>query len=339
MKRRVEEVEFGEYDDYYCGNVYNFLDRDKAVILAKKCDTFLKNNGFKKFRKVIINSEFPAEEHRETWYIAADVCKLLGITNTSRAVKNFDLDEKRKVRLRLRGGWYNIVSEAGVYRLVKECRKPEAKKFQDYYYKYILPDIAVNGYKTFTPVIEDYIASHPKYSKMSIKKLRAFRKQIDMEIIKDEISTFCYLVKNRSFNKKRNGRSVSSMSDAEFKEHAENCRLGHLAATRCVMSVAFPLMYKCDLYELEVCNNGYMGINEIRRTYSQYGWVTTYYPIHKVYYSFESDKDCLTWSVDTLWFKGDMYDVFELLNAGGDIKKLHVKQNVSSTGVILKGVN
>lgn len=333
---KSQEFEFGKSDDYYCGNFYNFLDKDKAVILAKKCDTFLKNNGFKKFRKVIINSEFDSDNYRETWYIAADVCKLLGITNTSRAVKNFDIDEKRKVRLRLRGGWYNIVSEAGVYRLVKECRKPEAKKFQDYYYKYILPDIAVNGYKTFTPVVDNYIASHPKYSKMSVKKLRALHKQIDKEILQSEINTFCFFMQNKSFNK--SGRSISSMSKAEFEKHLENCRLGKLAVTRCAMIVAFSLMYKCDLYEIEECNSGYMGMSEIRRTYSKYGWVSTYYPIHKMYYSLESD-DCLTWSVDTLWFKGDMYDVFDLLNVGGDIKKLHVKQNISSTGVILKGVN
>lgn len=79
FKMKSQEFEFGKSDDYYCGNFYNFLDKDKAVILAKKCDTFLKNNGFKKFRKVIINSEFDSDNYRETWYIAADVFDLLNV--------------------------------------------------------------------------------------------------------------------------------------------------------------------------------------------------------------------------------------------------------------------
>ena len=343
MKSR--EFEFKESDEYYYEGFDDLCEESDVPIT--KCNIFLKNHGFKKIRTVTVNSE-ASSKYSEIWFVAVDICRLLGITNTSRAVKKFDIDERRKVRLCLPGGWYNIVSEAGVYRLITECRKPEVKKFQDYYYKYILHDIVVNGYKTFTPRVSDYIYKHAKYRKMSIKQHRIWRKQIDMNILKSEAKVFCEVIRDIDSPKyeKIKGEDpeywYESMCDVDIDEYMEDYYARKITATYCAMSSAIPLMIKTNLYSVEHFNAGVRGIKEIRRTYSQYGWVVTAQPFHTVDYTNvinTGSYECFSWSVNTLWFKGDMYNVFDLINARGDIEKLHVMRNVSSTGLIVKGDN
>ena len=85
-----------------------------------------------------------ADKPNDPWFVAADVCKVLGHTNTTTALRNLDEDERAKFNL---GGGRraNIVSESGLYKLIMQSRKPEAKVFQDWVTRDVLPAIRKNG--------------------------------------------------------------------------------------------------------------------------------------------------------------------------------------------------
>lgn len=71
------------------------------------------------------------------WFVAADVCRALGLGNSSMAVSKLDDDEKMTLSLTdshsgQRGGaqMATIINEPGLYALVLSSRKPEAKAFK-----------------------------------------------------------------------------------------------------------------------------------------------------------------------------------------------------------------
>nr|WP_319410293.1 BRO family protein [uncultured Cohaesibacter sp.] len=92
----------------------------------------------------------------EPWFVAADVCKALdvylgrrsGTPNVTMAVKKLNGDEARLNRIELRKGYPRqvmVVSEAGLYKLVMRSDKPQAKQFQDWVTRDVLPAIRKTG--------------------------------------------------------------------------------------------------------------------------------------------------------------------------------------------------
>ena len=65
----------------------------------------------------------------EPWFVAADVCKVLEVTNPTVALDRLDNDERAKFNLG-RQGETNIVNEPGLYSLILGSRKKEAKGFK-----------------------------------------------------------------------------------------------------------------------------------------------------------------------------------------------------------------
>ena len=64
------------------------------------------------------------ERGGEPWFVAADVCRVLGIQNPSDAVKILDEDERARFNLG-RQGEANIISESGLYTLKHDEIKSE----------------------------------------------------------------------------------------------------------------------------------------------------------------------------------------------------------------------
>ena len=91
----------------------------------------------------------------EIWFVAADVCRALDISDTSNAVKSLDDDEKGTYNVRTLGGEQKmlIISEPGLYRLVFASRKKKAKDFQRKVYHEVLPSIRKYGYYSVTEKI------------------------------------------------------------------------------------------------------------------------------------------------------------------------------------------
>lgn len=68
----------------------------------------------------------------EPWFVAKDVCEILGIEWYRNAIMTLDNDEKRPVIVDTLGGKQEMaaVSESGLYTLILRSRKPEAKAFK-----------------------------------------------------------------------------------------------------------------------------------------------------------------------------------------------------------------
>ena len=102
--------------------------------------TVFENNKFGKVRVKNIDGE--------PFFIAKDICEILGLQNVSETIKRIDDDElsttdvidtigrKQKVY---------AVNESGLYNLIFQSRKPEARTFKKWVTAEVLPSIRKNG--------------------------------------------------------------------------------------------------------------------------------------------------------------------------------------------------
>ncbi len=94
------------------------------------------NKEFGEIRTVTINNE--------PWFVAKDVCDILGTTNPSMAIEGLEDFERSKFNLG-RQGEANVISESGFYTLVLRSRKPIAKPFRLWVTREVLPQIRKTG--------------------------------------------------------------------------------------------------------------------------------------------------------------------------------------------------
>ena len=105
----------------------------------------------------------------EIWFVAADVCAVLDIKNTSDALKNLDDDECLTLDIGEgqkigRGGAqkFNIINESGLYALILRSRKPEAKRFRKWVTSEVLPAIRKNGAYIHAPAMRPALTTAQK---------------------------------------------------------------------------------------------------------------------------------------------------------------------------------
>lgn len=91
-------------------------------------------------RSVLINGE--------PWVVAKDVCEILGLTNSRKALQALDDDEKGVTNCYTLGGTQSlsVVNESGLYSLIFRSNKPEAKVFRKWVTSEVLPTIRKKGY-------------------------------------------------------------------------------------------------------------------------------------------------------------------------------------------------
>lgn len=102
-------------------------------------------NDLQIFRNETFGEIRTLEINGEPWFVAADVCRALEISNPTDALKRLDDDEKARFNLGLSGGATNCVNEPGLYGLVLGSRKPEAKAFKRWIKHDVLPSIRKTG--------------------------------------------------------------------------------------------------------------------------------------------------------------------------------------------------
>lgn len=114
----------------------------KNVVMEQKSELQLfQKEEFGTIRTVIINGE--------PWFVAKDVCDILGTTNPTMAMEGLEDFERAKFNLG-RQGEANIISESGFYTLVLRSRKPIAKPFRIWVTSEVLPSIRKTGKYTAT---------------------------------------------------------------------------------------------------------------------------------------------------------------------------------------------
>ena len=83
--------------------------------------------------------------NNDPWFIANDVCKALGYSNTSKAIADHLDDDERYNESLDRGGSLLLISESGLYALILRSRKTGARKFAKWVTSEVLPTIRKTG--------------------------------------------------------------------------------------------------------------------------------------------------------------------------------------------------
>ena len=150
----------------------------------------------------------------EPWFVAADVCRVLGLTNPTVAIESLDEDEKRKIpesrvvvdpKLNLGSDFreVNIINESGLYALIFSSRKPEAKKFRKWVTHEVLPSIRKTG----------------TYNLPSVTTVEVERQRIDADL---KIATMS-LEQKKIDEKIENARQLKGIAalthDSDFREY------------------------------------------------------------------------------------------------------------------------
>lgn len=87
------------------------------------------------------------EINNQAWFIAKDVCTALELSEVSNTVKRLDDDEKltRTVFVSGQGREMWFINESGLYNLIFQSRKPEARAFRKWVTNEVLPSIRRTG--------------------------------------------------------------------------------------------------------------------------------------------------------------------------------------------------
>lgn len=82
------------------------------------------------------------------WFVAKDVCSILELNDTNKALQKLDDDEKLTRKLFVSGQnrkmW--LVSESGLYALILRSNKPQAKSFRKWITSEVIPTLLKKGY-------------------------------------------------------------------------------------------------------------------------------------------------------------------------------------------------
>ena len=94
------------------------------------------------------------DKQGEPWFVAADVCAVLGIANNRDAISRLDDDETDVATTDTPSGQQEMrtINESGLYSLILTSRKPSAKKFKKWVTSEVLPSIRKTGGYSVAPV-------------------------------------------------------------------------------------------------------------------------------------------------------------------------------------------
>lgn len=89
----------------------------------------------------------------EPWWVAKDVCEVLGIDKHRDALARLDDDERGSLLVDTPGGKQEVgaINESGLYALILRSRKPEAKAFKRWITHEVIPTIRKTGSYSAAP--------------------------------------------------------------------------------------------------------------------------------------------------------------------------------------------
>lgn len=152
-------------------------------------------NDFELFNNENLGSVRTAlDQDGNIWFVAKDVCDVLGIVNNRDAMSRLDDDEKADVGITdassngtMQSRDYRIISESGMYTLVLNSRKPQAKEFKKWLTHEVIPTIRQHGgyiYGQEMLETKDQKEIKEKLSELSekVKYLRVRRRQLRKQV-------------------------------------------------------------------------------------------------------------------------------------------------------------
>lgn len=114
----------------------------------------------------------------EPWFVAADVCRELDIKSARHAVRSLDAGDGATTTVTDSWGRpqeTSVINEAGLYQLIFQSRKAEAKRFKRWIFEEVIPTIRRTGsYESLeakeAKVLEILEASDEAYRKIEVAK-------------------------------------------------------------------------------------------------------------------------------------------------------------------------
>lgn len=133
---------------------------------------------FGEIRSVIVKGE--------PMFVVKDLCEVLGIVNSRDTTSRLDDDERGVSIVPTSSGAQemNIVNESGLYNLIFQSRKPEAKQFRKWVTSEVLPAIRRQGF---------YVHPSAVLSNKDVKRLqRLMLENVGKFIIKEDVRKCCH---------------------------------------------------------------------------------------------------------------------------------------------------
>lgn len=108
----------------------------------------MENNNIAIFEKEEFGQVRTVMKDDEVWFVAADVCRALGLDQVTNVIRRLDEDERTLIEIKgaSNGLPVNAVNEAGLYQLIFSSNKPEAKAFKRWVTHEVLPAIRKQGF-------------------------------------------------------------------------------------------------------------------------------------------------------------------------------------------------
>lgn len=128
----------------------------------------------------------------EPWFVAKDVCDILGIVDPSSALRNLEEDEAKQLPRTISGGDKQLrgmiaVSESGLYALIFKSRKENAKRFRRWVTGEVLPQIRKTGsYSVTQELPQTYIEALEALLESEKAKQKLLEDKTELEVKLDE---------------------------------------------------------------------------------------------------------------------------------------------------------
>jgi prophage antirepressor-like protein len=95
------------------------------------------------------------DRNGDPWFVARDVCDILGIQEPANVMRHFPVNEKGLYNIQTLGGVQKTlcINEPGLYRLIFKSRKTDAEAFKTWIFTEVLPSIRKGGMYAVHPAL------------------------------------------------------------------------------------------------------------------------------------------------------------------------------------------
>lgn len=165
----------------------------------------------------------------EPWFVAKDVCDILGVQNVTQATQQLENFERSMFNIG-RQGEANIISESGFYTLVLRSRKPIAKPFRIWVTSEVLPSIRKTG--QYIATADNKIETMLENMGCNMKIVYAQINNME-EMIEEQNNILTRVMDNMTLTTTQQGRLQRAVKDrvnhllggAHSPEYKENSKL------------------------------------------------------------------------------------------------------------------
>ena len=123
------------------------------------------------------------EQDGQPWFVAADVLYALGLPMNAHGNAILRLDDGESTLCQIQTGKRSqrVVSESGLYKLIMRSDKPEAKAFQDWVTRVVLPAIRKDG--AYVLGEEKVVTGEISEDELILRAMQAQQKKVDRLVL------------------------------------------------------------------------------------------------------------------------------------------------------------